>query len=66
MTDTALAKLFLNCALDKKLKVSLLAYDYLSAFDTVSKAVMESKLGWMDPSASEGDLELIHIKSTQD
>ena len=39
------------CALDKKFKVSLLAFDCSSAFDTVSRDVMESKLGWTDLSA---------------
>ena len=42
-TDTALANLFSNVgsALDKKLKVSVLAFDYSAAFDMVSRGVME-------------------------
>ena len=52
-TDTALANIFAKVAsaLDKKHKVTLLAFDFSSAFDCMSKEVLESKLGWMEPSA---------------
>ena len=52
-TDTALATLFTNVALaqDKGNKVTMLAFDFSSAFDTVSSEVMGSKLGWACESA---------------